>query len=82
MLSFELDATTEESLHFIDGLRLCTCEESLGSVQTLITSPATASHCEIPGEERSRLAVTDRLIRLSLGLEDPRDLIADFEQFF
>jgi cystathionine gamma-lyase len=82
MLSFELDATTEDSLRFIDRLRLCTCAESLGSVETLITNPATASHCDIPSEERSRLGVTDRLIRLSVGLEDPRDLIADFEQSF
>jgi cystathionine gamma-lyase len=80
MLSFELDASTEQSLRFIDGLRLATCAESLGSVETLITNPATASHCDIPSEERTRLGVTDRLIRLSVGLEDPRDLIADFEQ--
>jgi len=82
MLSFELDATTEQSLRFIDALKLCTCAESLGSVETLITNPATASHCDIPSEERTRLGVTDRLIRLSVGLEDPRDLINDFEQAF
>lgn len=82
MLSFELHATTEQALRFIDGLRLCTCAESLGSVETLITNPATASHCDTPTEERSKLGVTDGLIRLSVGLEDPRDLIADFEQSF
>lgn len=82
MLSFELDASTEDSLHFIDALRLCTCAESLGSVETLITNPATASHCDMPREERERLGVSDRLIRLSVGLEDPLDLIADFEQAF
>jgi cystathionine gamma-lyase len=82
MLSFELNATTEQSLLFIDTLKLCTCAESLGSVETLITNPATASHCDIPSEERTRLGVTDRLIRLSVGLEDPRDLINDFEQAF
>jgi cystathionine gamma-lyase len=82
MLSFELDATTEESLRFIDALRLCTCAESLGSVETLITNPATASHCDMPQQERERLGISDRLIRLSVGLEDPLDLIADFEQAF
>jgi cystathionine gamma-lyase len=80
MLAFELKATTAESLHFIDNLKLCTCAESLGSVETLITNPATASHCDIPLEIRERLGVTDRLIRLSVGLEAPKDLIADFEQ--
>ncbi len=82
MLAFELKATTAESLHFIDALKLCTCAESLGSVETLITNPATASHCDIPLETRERLGVTDRLIRLSVGLESPKDLIADFEQAF
>jgi cystathionine gamma-lyase len=82
MLSFELNASTEDSLRFIDALRLCTCAESLGSVETLITNPATASHCDMPREERERLGISDRLIRLSVGLEDPLDLIADFEQAF
>jgi cystathionine gamma-lyase len=82
MLSFELNASTEESLRFIDALRLCTCAESLGSVETLITNPATASHCDMPREARERLGISDRLIRLSIGLEDPLDLIADFEQAF
>ncbi|HEY0264514.1 MAG TPA: aminotransferase class I/II-fold pyridoxal phosphate-dependent enzyme [Granulicella sp.] len=82
MLSFELNATTEQSLRFIDSLKLCTCAESLGSVETLITNPATASHCDIPSAERARLGISDRLIRLSVGLEDPIDLIADFEQAF
>jgi cystathionine beta-lyase/cystathionine gamma-synthase len=82
MLAFELDATTEESLRFIDALKLCICAESLGSVETLITNPATASHCDIPLEVRDRLGISDRLIRLSVGLEAPEDLIADFEQAF
>ena len=82
MLAFELDASTEESLHFMEALKLCTCAESLGSVETLITNPATASHCDLPIEERERLGISDRLIRLSVGLEAPQDLIADFEQAF
>jgi len=82
MLSFEIKANTVDSLHFIDALKVCTCAESLGSVETLVTNPATASHCDIPLEIRERLGVTDRLIRLSVGLESPIDLIADFEQAF
>lgn len=82
MLAFELKASTEESLKFINSLKLCTCAESLGSVETLITNPATASHCDIPLEIREKLGVTDRLIRLSVGLESPKDLIKDFEQAF
>lgn len=82
MLSFELRATTPETLQFIDTLKLCTCAESLGSVETLITNPATASHCDLTSEVRSQLGISDRLIRLSVGLEAPQDLIADFEQAF
>jgi len=82
MLAFELNAGTEESLRFIDALRICTCAESLGSVETLITNPATASHCDLPVELRERLGISDKLIRLSVGLEAPVDLIADFEQAF
>ena len=82
MISFELDASTAETVRFMDALKLCTCAESLGSVETLVTNPATASHCDLPLEERERLGITDRLIRLSVGLEAPKDLIADFEQAF
>jgi cystathionine beta-lyase/cystathionine gamma-synthase len=82
MLAFELDATTHESLRFMEALKLCTCAESLGSVETLITNPATASHCDLPQELRDRLGISDRLIRLSVGLEATQDLIADFEQAF
>ena len=80
MLSFELDASTEDSLRFMNALKLCTCAESLGSVETLATNPATASHCDLTTAERTALGISDRLIRLSVGLEAPSDLIADFEQ--
>jgi len=82
MMSFELKATLEETQHFIEALKLCTCAESLGSVETLVTHPATASHCDMPLEERERLGITDRLVRLSVGLESPKDLIADLDQAF
>jgi len=80
MLSFELDATTEQAIAFINALKLTTCAESLGSVESLITNPATASHCDLPRAERQRLGISDGLIRLSVGLESPTDLMADFEQ--
>jgi len=51
-------------------------------VKTLIANPATASHCDLSPELRVRLGIPDRLIRVSVGLESPVDLIADFEQAF
>lgn len=80
MLAFELDAGTEGSLRFINALKICTCAESLGSVETLVTNPATASHCDLPLPKRNRLGITDRLIRMSVGLESPIDIIADLDQ--
>jgi cystathionine gamma-lyase len=82
MLSFELNASTADSLRFMDALKLVTCAESLGSVETLATNPATASHCDLTREQREALGISDRLIRLSVGIESPKDLIADFEQAF
>jgi len=80
MLSFELKASPEDSLAVMNALKLCTRAESLGSVETLITHPASATHGDIPKEERDRLRITDRLIRLSVGLEAPEDIIADLDQ--
>ena len=82
MLSFELEASVEDTFAVMNALRLCTRAESLGSVETLITHPASATHGDIPIEERNRLGITDRLIRLSVGLEAPEDIIADLEQAF
>jgi cystathionine gamma-lyase len=82
MLSFELKANAEETFAAMNALKLCTRAESLGSVETLITHPASATHGDIPKEERDRLGITDRLVRLSVGLEAPEDIIADLEQAF
>ena len=82
MLSFELKATADETFAVMNALKLCTRAESLGSVETLITHPASATHGDIPKEDRDRLGITDRLVRLSVGLEGPEDIIADLEQAF
>jgi cystathionine gamma-lyase len=80
MISFELKASVEESLAFMNALRLCSRAESLGSVETLMTHPASATHADVPVETRQRLGVTDRLIRISVGIESVRDILADIEQ--
>jgi cystathionine beta-lyase len=53
---------------------------SLGGVESILSYPATMSHASIPPEERLALGITDKLVRLSVGLEEPEDLIDDFEQ--
>jgi cystathionine beta-lyase/cystathionine gamma-synthase len=61
-------------------VRLCSLGESLGGVETLISHPATMTHASIPEEERKRLGVTAGLVRISVGIEDVEDLIADLSQ--
>jgi len=82
MLAFELKAGAEAALRVMNALRLCSRAESLGGVETLVTHPATATHADIPAATRAQLGITDGLIRLSVGLEAPEDIIRDLEQAF
>ena len=61
----------------MDSVELCTLAENLGSVETLITHPVTMTHADVEEAERRRVGITDGLVRLSVGLEDVEDLIAD-----
>ncbi len=65
---------------FINKTKLFTLAESLGGVETLISHPATMSHASIPKNQRIKMGITDSLIRISVGIEDIEDLIADIEQ--
>jgi len=76
VLSFEVaDRPTLERL--IAGVRLIAYAESFGGVESLITVPAVQTHANLAPGERQRLGVTNTLVRLSVGIEDPGDLIAD-----
>ncbi|HXG59395.1 MAG TPA: cystathionine gamma-synthase [Thermoanaerobaculia bacterium] len=82
VVSFELDASLEETRAFIGSLRLWTLAESLGSVRSLFCHPPTMTHASVEPEVRRNVGIGDGLIRLSVGLEDVRDLIGDLEQAF
>jgi cystathionine gamma-lyase len=79
MVSFRLRGGLEETRKFFAALRLILPAESLGGVESLACHPATMTHAAFPPEERQRVGITDNLIRLSLGIEDAQDLIADIE---
>jgi cystathionine beta-lyase len=64
----------------LERLRIFALAESLGAVESLAEHPARMTHASIPAEERKRAGVGDGLIRLSIGVEDAADLIADLEQ--
>ncbi|MGH7661356.1 MAG: cystathionine gamma-synthase [Vulcanimicrobiaceae bacterium] len=80
MLSFVLRGPAERGLDFVRLTRLFSLAESLGGVESLISIPARMTHGSIPKEERERRGVTDGLIRLSVGIEDPDDLLDDLRQ--
>jgi len=76
MVAFDL-GSLDAARRFFGRLRLCTLAESLGGVETLVAHPATMSHGSVPPDERAARGITDGLIRLSVGIEDVDDLLAD-----
>jgi cystathionine gamma-synthase len=80
VVTFEVDGNLEQTLKFLDGLKLCMLGPSLGGPETLATHPALNSYYNISRDERYKLGIIDELVRLSVGLEDPRDIIGDLEQ--
>ncbi len=83
MLSFTLkDDRLEQAITFMENVELFSLAESLGGVESLINHPASMTHASIPKEERLKNGLTDTLIRLSVGVEDIEDLIADLENAF
>jgi cystathionine gamma-lyase/cystathionine beta-lyase/cystathionine gamma-lyase/homocysteine desulfhydrase len=79
MLAFEVDSP-ERARRVLGSLRLITLAESLGGVESLASHPASMTHASVPPAERAALGISDALIRISTGIEDVADLIADLEQ--
>lgn len=79
MIAFET-GSLENARAILKSVRLCSLAESLGGVETLISHPATMTHASVPPEERKRLGITDGLVRISVGIEDVEDIIADLDQ--
>jgi cystathionine beta-lyase/cystathionine gamma-synthase len=79
MLSFDV-GTFEAARCVLNRVRLMSLAESLGGVETLISHPATMTHASVPPARREEIGLTDSLVRISVGIEDPADLIADLEQ--
>jgi cystathionine beta-lyase/cystathionine gamma-synthase len=80
VLSFEVEGTGEDARRLAEALHLFTLAPSLGGVDSLVTIPVLTSHGMISTEQRARMGVTEQLIRLSVGIENAGDLIADLEQ--
>lgn len=79
VLSFELKDGYKAGLKLMKKVKLCRLTASLGTTDTLIQHPASMSHSFVPKAQREKFGITDGLVRLSIGLEDVRDIIADLE---
>ena len=79
MLSFTLDSA-ETALQVLAKVKIITFAESLGGPESLITLPATQTHADVSAEDREKLGITDSFLRMSVGLENVQDLIADLQQ--
>lgn len=77
IVSFEVDGGRDGAWRIVDSLRLFSITANLGDSRSIVTHPATTTHSRVSAEVRARTGVTDELIRLSIGLEAPDDLIAD-----
>lgn len=80
MISFEINGDLEKGKKVMDTVKLCVLAVSLGDAETLIQHPASMTHSPYTQEEREAAGITDNLIRLSVGLENPKDIIADLDQ--
>lgn len=80
MISMELKGGIPAGISLMNHVKLCSLAESLGAVETMITHPSTMTHVDVPKEEREARGLTDGLVRLSVGIEDKDDIIADLKQ--
>jgi cystathionine gamma-lyase/cystathionine beta-lyase/cystathionine gamma-lyase/homocysteine desulfhydrase len=70
----------ENAKKFVKNLKVCVLGESLGGVETLVSHPATMTHAAVGEEGRAKIGLTDGMVRLSVGIEDVGDILADLEQ--
>ena len=80
MISMELEGGISAGTSLMNSVKLCSLAESLGSVETMITHPASMPHVDVPREDRMARGLTDGLVRLSVGIADKDDIIADLDQ--
>jgi cystathionine beta-lyase/cystathionine gamma-synthase len=80
MVTFEVEGSGEDARHLSEAMRLFTLAPSLGGVESLVSIPVLTSHLNVPPEERRRMGITEQMIRLSVGIENADDLIADLER--
>ena len=81
IISFTVNSV-DTALKLLRNIKLITFAESLGGTESLLTYPTVQTHPDVPEEQKLKLGITDRLLRLSVGIENPKDIIADLEGAF
>lgn len=82
MVSFDIRGELERGRRFLDALSLCSLTANLGDSRTIVTHPASTTHSKLKPEERASVGIGDGLVRISIGLEHPEDIMADLAQAF
>jgi len=82
MVTFELSGGKAEAFKFLNALEIIDISNNLGDTKSLVTHPATTTHQRLSEEERAALGLSDGVVRLSVGLEDPRDICDDLARAF
>ena len=80
MISFDIKGGEEEAFRFLDSLKLIKLAVSLGGTESLAEHPQTMTHADVPMEDKKVMHITEKLVRLSVGVEHYNDLIADISQ--
>ncbi len=80
MMSFDLKGGLEAGIYMMNSVRLCSLAVSLGTVDSLISHPASMSHSHVPAEVRRQMGISDGLVRFSIGIENIEDVLADLDQ--
>ena len=80
MIAFEVHGGEAEAFRFLNGLKLIKLAVSLGGTESLAEHPGAMTHSDIPVEDQGKIGITPSMVRVSVGLEDPDDLIADVSQ--
>lgn len=80
VFSFEVGRSQEDAWRFVDALKLVAIATNIGDTRSMVTHPASTTHCRLTAEERRLSGIRDNMVRLSVGLEDAADLLADLDE--
>jgi cystathionine gamma-lyase len=80
MLSFEVKGSTRDAMKLTESLKVASLAASLGGVSTLVSQPYNMTHTQMSAKEREESGIPETLVRVSVGIEDPEDLVADFKR--